>query len=160
MQLQWVAFWSGVEDAAHRALWPFRAIAEALGIAASDMRIWLFLCAIFLLALSVPATYGDLVLRRRHALAGGKVVKINRDSDGLETPTIEFADRCGKTRRLDSSLPVNGTTRTLGATVWVMYDPLHPQRAREAGRPLMRTFQTIVGYAVIVGLLIATYAAQ
>jgi len=157
MQQQWVAFWSSVEDAAHRALWPLRAIAEALGIGASDLRIWLFLCTLFFLAIFIPMTYGDLVLRRRNVLVTGKVVKINKDSDGLDTPTIEFADSTGKVWRFDSTLPVNATTGAVGATVHVMYDPLHPQRAREAGRPLMKAFQTIVSFAIFIGLMIATY---
>jgi hypothetical protein len=160
MQLQWVAFWGSVEDAAHHALWPFRAAANALGISASDLRIWLFLCTLFLLALAVRFTRDELALRQRRALATGKVVKINTDSDGLSTPTIEFADGRGKRWRFDSSLPVNSTTGSIGAAVSVLYDPAHPQRAREAGRPLMQAFQAIVSFAMIIGLLIAIYVMQ
>ncbi len=157
MQLQWVAFWGSVEDAAHHALWPLRAAANALGIAASDLRIWLFLCTLFLLALAIRFTRDELVLRRRRALTTGKVVRINTDSDGLSTPTIEFADGRGKTWRFDSSLPVNGATGAVGGAVPVLYDPAHPQRAREAGRPLMQGFQAIVSFAMIIGLLIAVW---
>jgi hypothetical protein len=157
MQLQWVAFWASIEDAAHHALWPFRVIATALGITASDMRIWLFLCTLFLLALAIGFAWDELVLRRRRTLAIGKVVKINTDSDGLGTPTIEFADGRGKCWRFDSSLPVNSTTGSIGAAVSVMYDPRYPQRAREAGRPMMVAFQAIVSCAVIAGLLVAVY---
>jgi hypothetical protein len=160
MQLQWVAFWGSSEDAAHRALWPFRAAATALGVEASDLRIWLFLCALFLLALAVRFTRDELMLRRRRASATGKVIKINTDSDGLSTPTIEFADGRGKRWRFDSTLPVNSTTGAVGATVSVVYDPLHPQRARETGRPMMTAFQAIVSYTMIVGLLIAIYVIQ
>jgi hypothetical protein len=160
MQLQWVAFWASVEDAAHHALWPFRAAANALGIAASDLRIWLFLCTLFLLAIAVRFTHDELALRRRRGLATGKVVKINTDSDGLSTPTIEFADGRGKRWRFDSSLPVNSTTGSVGAAVSVLYDPAHPQRARETGRPLMQAFQAIVSFAMIIGLLIAIYVIQ
>jgi hypothetical protein len=41
-----------------------------------------------------------------------------------------------------------------------MCDSLHPQRAREVGRPLMQAFQAIVSYAMIAILLIAIYAIQ
>lgn len=160
MQLQWVAFWGSVEDAAHYVLWPFRAAANALGIAASDLRIWLFLCALFLSALAARFIRDELALKRRRALATGKVVKINTDSDGLSTPTIEFADGRGKRWRFDSSLPVNSTTGSLGAAVSVLYDPAYPQRAREAGRPLMQGFQAIVSLGMIIGLLIAVYVMQ
>lgn len=160
MQLQWVAFWGSLEDTAHHLLWPFRAAAHALGIAASDLRIWLFLCTLFLLTLAARFIRDELALRRRRALATGKVVKLNTDSDGLSTPTIEFADGRGKKWRFNSSLPVNSTTGSLGAAVPVLYDPAHPQRAREAGRPLMQRFQAIVSFAMILGLLIAVYAMQ
>jgi hypothetical protein len=157
MQLEWVTFWGSVEDAAHHALWPLRAAANVLGIAASDLRIWLFLCTLFLLALAVRFTRDELALKRRRALATGKVVKINTDSDGLSTPTIEFADGRGKRWRFDSSLPVNSSTGSLGGAVSVLYDPAHPQRAREAGRPLTLGFQAVVSFAMIIGLLIAVY---
>lgn len=157
MQLQWLAFWGAVEDAAHHLLWPFRAAANALGIAASDLRIWLFLCTLFLSALAARFIRDELALRRRRALATGRIVKLNTDSDGLSTPTIEFADGRGKRWRFDSSLPVNSTTGSVGAAVPVLYDPDHPQRAREAGRTLMQGFQAIVSFAMIIGLLIAVY---
>ena len=157
MQMQWVAFWGSVEDAAHHALWPLRAAASALGIAASDLRIWLFLCMLFLLALALRFSGDELVLRRRRALTTGTVVKINTDSDGLSTPTIEFADGRGNRWRFDSSLPVNAATGAVGGAVSVLYDPAHPQRAREAGRPLVQAFQAIVSFAMIIGLAIAVY---
>jgi hypothetical protein len=157
VQLQWVAFWGGVEDAAHHLLWPFRAAAAALGIAASDMRIWLFLCAVFLLALAIRFTYDELMLRQRRTLATGKVIKFKTDSDGLKTPTIEFADGRGKRWQFDSTLPVNGATGSIGAAVSIIYDPLHPQRAREIGRPVMMAFQAIVSLTLIAGLLVAIY---
>ena len=153
MQQQWEAFWARVSDLAHQALSPFRAMAEALGFHPSDIQIWCFLCALFLVALVVPRSYGDLVLRRRHALAAGTVVALNPSDDGPDTPTIEFRDASGKVTRFDSDLPVDGTTETIGAAVDVMYDPLHPARAREAGRPLANAVNVIVWYSVIAALL-------
>ena len=34
-----------------------------------------------------------------------------------------------------------------------MYDPLHPARAREAGRPLAKAVNATIWYSVIVALL-------
>ena len=153
MQQQWEVFWAHVSELAHQALSPFRAAAEALGFHPSDIQIWCFLCALFAAALVVPRSYGDLVLKRRRVLAMGAVVAIDRSGDGPDTPTIEFRDASGKVTRFDSDLPVNGTTEAIGAPVEVMYDPLHPARAREAGRPLARAVNVIVWYSVIALLL-------
>jgi len=158
MQQQWALFWSRVDDTAHQALWPFRTLAESLGIAASDGRIWFFLCALFVLALLVPSTYGDMVLRRRRVVTKGKIVKINQDSDGLNTPTIEFVDRFGRMWCFDSALPIfNRKTSGIGATVPIMYDPFRPTRAREIGRPLIKAYSMILWWAIFFGLLVAVY---
>lgn len=153
MEQSWNSFWESVSLGFHHALSPFRALAEAFGYAASDMQIWCFLCGLFFLALVAPYTYGDLVLRRRRAYATGKVVKIDMSDDGPSTPTIEFADRLGKIRRFDSNLPVNDATGSVGAEVEVMYDPLHPNRAREAGRPLMKMAHTTLWYTIVAMLM-------
>ncbi|RWB22519.1 DUF3592 domain-containing protein [Mesorhizobium sp.] len=153
MEQSWTAFWARVSEAFHQTLFPFRAVAEALGGHPSDIQIWCFLCGVFFLALVAIQTYGDIVLRRRGVLATGKVVRIDKSSDGPDTPIIEFADRLGKVWRFESHLPVNKTTRNVGAPVGVMYDPLHPKRAREVGRPLMKAVHLIVWYAVVGGLM-------
>ena len=153
MQQQWEVFWAHVSELAHQALSPLRAAAEAVGFHPSDIQIWCFLCALFVVALVVPRSYGDLVLRRRRVVAMGTVVAIDTSGDGPGTPTIEFPDASGKVRRFDSDLPINGTTEVVGAPVEVMYDPLRPARAREAGRPLAKAVNVIVWYSVIALLL-------
>jgi hypothetical protein len=153
MQQQWEAFWARVSELGHQALSPFRAAAEALGYFPSDIQIWCFLCALFISALVVPRSYGDLVLRRRRALATGTVVAIDTSGDGPYIPTIEFRDASGKVTRFDSDLPVNLVTEAIGAQVEVMYDPLHPTRARETGRPFSKAFNTILWYSIIAVLL-------
>ena len=153
MQQQWEVFWARVSELGHQALSPLRAGAEALGFHPSDIQIWCFLCALFVVALVVPRSYGDLVLKRRRVLAMGTVVAIDTSGDGPDTPTIEFRDASGKVRRFDSDLPINGTTEVVGAPVEVMYDPLHPARVREAGRPLAKAVNVIVWYSVIALLL-------
>ncbi|PBC03145.1 DUF3592 domain-containing protein [Mesorhizobium sp. WSM3860] len=153
MEQSWTAFWARVSDGFHQALFPFRAVAEALGGHPSDIQIWCFLCGVFFLALVGVQSYGDIMLKRRGVLATGKVVGIDKSGDGPDTPVIEFADRLGTTWRFESHLPVNGTTRNVGAPVDVMYDPLHPKRAREVGRPLMKAIHLVVWYAVVAGLM-------
>lgn len=157
MEQQWEAFWAAATELAHQALHPFRLIAEFLGGSPSDIQIWAFLCAIFVCALVLPSTYGDLVLRRRRAAAMGRVVKIDTSGDAPYTPTIEFTDASGSTHRFDSNLPVNRATETLGGEVAVMYDPAHPARAREVGRPFAKAFHNMVWYAIIIGLFAAAF---
>ncbi|MDX8511735.1 DUF3592 domain-containing protein [Mesorhizobium captivum] len=153
MEQSWTGFWAGVSEAFHQALSPFRAIAEVFGRHPSDMQIWCFLCGVFFMAIIAMQSYGDIVLRRRGAFASGKVVGIDKSGDGPDTPIIEFADRLGKTWRFSSYLPVNGTTGSIGAAVEVIYDPLHPKRAREVGRPLMKMVHMVVWYAIVAGLM-------
>ncbi|RRI07026.1 DUF3592 domain-containing protein [Mesorhizobium tamadayense] len=157
MGQSWTAFWVRNSEAFHQALFPFRAVAQALGGHPSDIQIWCFLCGVFFLALVAMQTYGDIVLRRRGVLATGKVVRIDKSSDGPDTPIIEFADRLGKTWSFESHLPVNRTTRNVGAPVEVMYDPFRPKRAREVGRPLMKAVHLLVWYAVVAGLMVLAF---
>jgi len=153
MQQSWNSFWEGVSLAFHHALSPFRALAETFGFYPSDMQIWCFLCGAFFLAVAGVQSYGDLMLRRRGLVATGKVVDIDKSDDGRDTPIIEFADRLGRTWRFTSYLPVTRTTGSIGATVEVKYDPLHPKRAREVGRPLTKAAHAAVWYAIVGGLM-------
>ncbi|MDX8467658.1 DUF3592 domain-containing protein [Mesorhizobium sp. VK23B] len=157
MEQSWTAFWARVSEAFHQALFPFRAVAQALGGHPSDIQIWCFLCGVFFLALLGIQTYGNIVLKRRGVPTTGKVVRIDKSSDGPDTPIIEFADRLGKTWRFESYLPVNKTTGNVGAPVEVMYDPLHPKRAREVGRPLMKAVHLLVWCAVVAGLMVLAF---
>jgi len=153
MEQSWNSFWGSVSQAFHHALSPFRALAEVFGYAPSDIQTWCFLCGVFVLVLVVPNTYGDLVLRRRRAYATGKVVKIDMSDDAPNTPTIEFTDRQGRIWRFDSNLPINDATGSVGAVVEVMYDPQRPNRAREAGRPVMKAAHTALWYTIVAGLM-------
>ncbi|QPF86905.1 hypothetical protein IC762_11680 [Bradyrhizobium genosp. L] len=146
------SFSESVTAAVHHALSPLRVVAEAFGYSPADMQIWAFICGLLLLALVFPQSYGDLVLRRRRAVASGKVVGIDTGGDGPDTPIIEFADRSGKIRRFESHLPVNAATDWVGARVSVIYDPLHPTRAREDGRAFMKVLHAAAWYAMVLGL--------
>ncbi|MDG4902347.1 MULTISPECIES: hypothetical protein [unclassified Mesorhizobium] len=39
----------------------------------------------------------------------------------------------------------------------MIYDPLHPKRAREVGRPLMKAVHLVVWYAVVAGLMVLAF---
>ena len=160
MEQHGAGFWSRMDEAAHQALSPFRAIAGFFGGSPSDMQVWAFLCALFVSALVMRSTYGDFVLRRRRVLATGRVVKIDTSGDGPDTPIIEFRDKAGTTRRFDSHLPVNRATKVVGGEVAVMYDPLNPKRAREIGRPFAKAFHYLVWYAIAIGLFAAAFLVQ
>ena len=88
MEQSWTSFWASVSEAFHKVLGPFRAVAEAFGQQPSDMQIWCFLCGVFFLALVGTQTYGDVVLRRRGAVAIGNVVGLEKSEDGPDTPII------------------------------------------------------------------------
>ncbi|RAZ90718.1 hypothetical protein DPM33_10400 [Mesorhizobium hawassense] len=157
MEQSWTSFWARVSEAFHQALSPFRAIAEALGGHPSDIQIWCFLCSLFFLVLVAIQTYGGIVLGRRGAFATGKVVDIAKSGEYSDNPIIEFADSSGRTWRFESPLPVNKMTRNVGAPVDVIYDPLHPKRAREVGRRLTKAIHLVVWYAVVAGLMLLAF---
>ncbi|TPM30792.1 DUF3592 domain-containing protein [Mesorhizobium sp. B2-3-5] len=157
MEQGWTAFWARVSEIFHQALFPFRAIAEAVGWHPSDLQIWCLLCGVFFLAPIGVQSYGGFVLKRRGIFATGKVVDIDKSGEYSDNPIIEFADRSGRTWRFESYLPVNGKTRSIGAAVDVIYDPLHPKRAREMGRPVLKAVHLAVGYAIVAGLLLFAF---
>ncbi|MBN9258274.1 MULTISPECIES: DUF3592 domain-containing protein [unclassified Mesorhizobium] len=157
MEQSWSRFWAGVSEAFHQALLPFHAAAAAFGLQPTDIQIWCFLCGVFFLALVGSQTYGDIVLSRRGAFAKGRVVGLDTSGEYSDTPIIEFADRAGRVWRFGSHLPANAATRSIGAPVDVMYDPMHPTRAREVGRPLMKALHVTIGYAVVVVLMVLAF---
>lgn len=153
MEQSWNGFWASVSQVFHQALFPLRAVAEALGLHLGDAQIWCFLCGVFVLTLVGIQTYGDLLLKRRGVVATGKVVSLEKSDEGPDTPIIEFADRRGKTWRFTSSLPVNKTTKSVGASVEVKYDPLRPKRAREVGRSLAKAAYMTLWWTIVAALM-------
>jgi hypothetical protein len=102
----------------------------------------------------------DLVLRSRRAFATGRVVKIDTSSDAPYTPTIEFRDASGRAWTFDSNLQINGTTKTIGAEVAIMYDPANPKRAREVGRPFAKALNNVIWCATIVVLFASAFLVK
>jgi len=128
---------------------PFRLIMEGAGLHPADMQVWALMVGLFLLAGIVPHTIGDLILMRRNARATGQVIALRDDNDGGFFPTIGFKDVAGERWQFESGLTTNSRTGEVGAAVVVLYDPRHPMRAREAGRPLARLLITLFWYAFV-----------
>ena len=129
---------------------PFRFVMQAVGLHPSDIQVWALLVGLFLLCLSLPVTYGDWVLSRRQRRTTGTVLAIDMRGEAPYSPTIGFTDLHGRAYKFDSSLPLSRRTDQVGAAVEVIYDPLNPKRAREAGRPLGRAIIAIAWYGMAV----------
>jgi hypothetical protein len=115
--------------------------------------------AAFMLALLGPTTYGDFVLMRRQRRASGTVISID-ESDEVSSPRIGFRDERGRPYEFDSPLGVNRRTGVIGGEVEVIYDPLHPKRAREANRVPLRMLTAVLWYGFAIGLAIFAIAGN
>jgi hypothetical protein len=100
------------------------------------------------------------MLSRRGQKAVGTVVGIDLGDETDDRPIIEFLDQTGKAVVFTSHLGVNATTGTVGAKVHILFDPLHPKRAREIGRFGAKAYY--LGFlAVFIGMMIfATVMAK
>lgn len=132
-------------------LGPGRWLMEHVGIHPIDMQVWALYVAAFMLVLGGASTYGDIVLMRRRVRTTGTVTRIDRDD--VDTPRIAFRATDGENYEFASTLPINFGTDTIGNAVSVVYDPLNPQRAREAGRPFAKGFAIVTWYGVAVAIL-------
>jgi hypothetical protein len=124
---------------------------EAAGLHPIDMQGWALMVAVFMLAIALPGSYGDYVLSRRQLRTLGTILSIDYRGDS-PTPRIGFRDTQGRSVEFDSNLPLNSVTDTVGSTLEIVYDPL--QRAREAGRRLLKSLGAFVWY----GGAIASFA--
>lgn len=134
-------------------LMPMRWLMEGVGLHPADIQVWTMMVAIFMVAILAPTTYGDMVLRRRQQRTTGTVVSID-ERDDIATPRIGFRDSSGRQIEFDSPMSLNRHTRAVGGAVEVIYDPLHPQRAREANRVLGRIFTATVWYGIAIALFV------
>ena len=73
---------------------------------------------------------------------------------------IEFRDQSGRVVVFRSYLGVNETTATIGASVDIVFDPMHPKRAREVGRAGAKAYHLIFVLVFIVMLAGATVMAK
>lgn len=145
--------WQKLEYLGGLVVWPFRTAMEAAGLHPIDIQVWSLMVALFMVAWYAPTSYGDWILSRRCKSTMGEVIEIEKDSDSPDTPRITFRDHCGERHDFSSPLPVNGRTSAVGNRVEVIYDPVRPQRAREAGRWVMKSTQALLWYAMAAGLL-------
>ena len=146
-------FWQKLEYLGGLIVWPFRTAMEAVGLHPIDIQVWSLMVALFMVAWYAPTSYGDWILSRRSRRTMGEVVEIEASSDSRDTLRISFRDHAGEWHDFSSSLPVNGPTSVVGNPVEVIYDPMRPQRAREAGRWVMKSTQALLWYAMAVSLL-------
>ena len=145
--------WTLLQTAFQSILLPMRWLMEATGLHPADIQVWTMMVAIFMVALLAPTTYGDMVLRRRQQRTTGTVVSID-ERDDIATPRIGFRDSSGRQIEFDSPMSLNRHTRAVGGAVEVIYDPLHPQRAREANRVLGRIFTATVWSGIALSLAV------
>ena len=130
---------------------PGRWLLEHVGMHPIDMQVWALYVAVFMLALGGASTYSDVILMRRQMRTTGTVTGIDRDD--VDTPRISFRAADGESYEFASTLPLNFGTATIGNSVAVVYDPLNPRRAREAGRPIAKGVAIVVLYGVAVAIL-------
>ena len=132
---------------------PGRWLLQVTGFHPSDMQVWALMVAAFMLAIGIPGTYGDWMLTRRQKRTRGTIVSIDRSSD-YDTPRIAFSDLRGETVEFNSNLPLRLGADAIGDTLEVVYDPLRPRRAREAGRHVLKLVSTLFWYGMAVALIV------
>ena len=136
-------------------LGPPRWVLERLGVVPTDMQAYALLVVLFMLCIAAPGSYGDWMLSRRARRVTGTVLSIDTSGDS-PTPRIGYRDHTGQSRAFESNLPTNAATGGIGNAVEVIYDPLYPKRAREAGRGLAKSLTTIGWYGM--AMLVLAYA--
>lgn len=136
------------------AVGPVRRGMEMLGLHPTDLQAWALVVALGMLILGGMSLRSDMILRRRQANAMGTIVSI--DHNDYSSPRVAFRDARGERHEFDSNLPLRLGADTVGDTIAVVYDPLNPRRAREAGRPIAKSI-AIFGW-IAVALLFLAYA--
>lgn len=120
------------------ALTPFQAAARLVGLDPSVPQTYFFLVGTGFAILLFMHLHGDLVVLLRGRRTTGTVVGIDPGDESPDRPIIRFKDTSGRDFTFTSDLSCNDTTRRIGATVEVDYDPVKPSRVREAGRPIAK----------------------
>jgi hypothetical protein len=134
----WNAVFGQIKALFEALLRPFVLLAKSLGFDFNSGKIWLLLVGLCFAAATLAVLYDEIVLAARGRRAGGRVVGIDPGDESPDRPIIQFRDVLGRSQEFVSSLGCNAATRTVGAPVDIIYDPLKPKRARERGRPLSR----------------------
>ena len=145
----WNAFFGGVRQLFIEAASPFVVIARQVGLELNSAQVWMFFFTLPFVGYAAYFLYVELMLSRRGRRAVGTVVGIDPGDETADRPIIEFHDQAGRAVVFTSQLGVNATTGTIGARVDILFDPLHPKRAREAGRTGAKA-----GYLIFLAIFI------
>jgi hypothetical protein len=149
----WNAFFYGVRQLFIEAASPFVALSREAGLELAPAQVWMLFFTLFFVVYAVQFLYGELMLSRRGRRAVGTVVAIDPGDEAPDRPKIEFRDQSGRAVVFISHLGVNAATANIGAKVDIVFDPLHPKRAREAGRAGAKAYR-LVFLAVFIGFMI------
>ncbi|HEV2571960.1 MAG TPA: DUF3592 domain-containing protein [Beijerinckiaceae bacterium] len=139
----WNAVFQQIQVFFEAALRPFVLLAKTFGYDVSFGRMWLLLVSLCFTGVTLAVLRDEIVLARRGRRAGGKVIGIDPGDESPDRPIIQFKDVLGRSQDFISNLGCNAATRTIGAPVDIIYDPLKPKRAREQGRPVARVLSLI-----------------
>jgi hypothetical protein len=158
----WNAFFWSVRQLFIEAASPFVELARQAGLELNFAQVWLLFFTLLFVGYAAHFLYVDHILLRRGRKAVGTVVAIDPGDETDDRPIIEFLDQTGRTVTFISHLGVNATTGTIGAKVDILFDPLHPKRAREVGRIGAKAgylvFLAIFIGFMIFGIVMAKYA--
>lgn len=158
MEQAWNFFFFGVQRLFIEAASPFVAISRQAGLELTPAQVWMLFFTLLFVGYSVDFLYVDFMLAQRGRRAVGTVVGIDPGDESADRPIIEFRDQADRAVTFTSHLGVNDTTGTIGAKVDILFDPLHPKRAREVGRTGYLVFLAFFIGFMIFGTVMAKYA--
>ena len=156
----WNSFFLLVRDALILAASPFIVLARQAGVELNAAQVWMLFFTLLFVGYAAQFLYTDFVLARRGRRATGTVVGIDPGDEAPDRPIIEFRDQMGRDISFTSHLGVNATTERIGAPVDIVFDPVHPKRAREVGRASAKAYHLIFVAFFIVTLAGATVMAK
>lgn len=129
----WNSFFLQVRDAVHAVASPFIVLARQVGLELNAAQVWMLFFTLLFLGFALSFLYDEFALVRRGRRTTGTVVGIDPGDESPDRPIIEFHDQSGRKVIFTSYRGVNAKTGTIGARVDIVFDPLRPKRAREAG---------------------------
>jgi hypothetical protein len=156
----WNAFFGGIRQLFIEAASPFIAIARSTGVEINAAQVWMLFFALLFLAFLLSFVHDEVVLRRRGRRTTGTVVGIDPGDESPDRPIIEFRDHTGRKVVFTSYRAANAMTATIGAPVEVVFDPLHPKRAREAGKTDLLSLHFVFLVFMVGAMVFATVAAR
>jgi hypothetical protein len=160
MEQAWNSFFWGVRQLFIDAASPFVALSHAAGLDLNAAQVWMLFFTLVFLAFLLSFLYDELVLGRRGRRTTGTVVGIDPGDESPDRPVIEFRDHSGRKVVFTSYRAVNAMTATIGAPVEVVFDPLRPKRAREAGKTDLLSLHFVFLVFLVGAMVFATVMAR